>query len=85
MLGKSQAFYRSQWVGNLAGVDAPSWRGDAFTLEVGPTKLNWGDISGGVMEGGDAGMQSQLLEVAEKQCPSANVVSCPLLAQSAQW
>ena len=58
MLGSSQAFYRSQWVGNLAGVDAPSWRGDAFTTEVGPSKLSWGDITGGVMEGGNAGMQA---------------------------
>lgn len=59
MLGKSQAFYRSQWVGNLEGVNfalpPPTWRGDAFTTEVGPTSLNWGDITGGVMEGGDAG------------------------------
>ena len=60
MLSNSQAFYRSQWVGNLAGVDTPSWRGDAFTTEVGPTSLNWGDITGGVMEGGDAGKQAQL-------------------------
>ena len=57
MLSNSQAFYRSQWVGSLAGVDAPAWRGDAFTTEVGPTSLKWGDISGGVMEGGDAGRQ----------------------------
>lgn len=59
MLGKSQAFYRSQWVGDLSSVNfelpPPSWRGDAFTTEVGPVRLNWGDITGGVMEGGDAG------------------------------
>ena len=66
MLGKSQAFYRSQWVGDLSnppnGVNfelpPPSWRKDAFTTEVGPAQLNWGDITGGVMEGGDAGGSS---------------------------
>ena len=62
MLGKSQDFYRSQWVGDLTGRGAPSWRGNAFTTELGPSKLNWGDITGGVMEGGDAGRQAQLLE-----------------------
>ena len=83
MLGNSQAFYRSQWVGNLAGVDAPAWRGDAFTTEVGPPKLNWGDITGGVMEGGDAGRQAQFLEAAQKYCRSANVISSLLLVRCA--
>lgn len=55
MLDNSHQFYRSQWVGALEGQDVPQWRSNAFTYEVGPTKLNWGDITGGVMEGGDAG------------------------------
>lgn len=58
MLGNSHQFYRSQWVGALDGQDGiPKWRTSpyAFTKEVGPTRLNWGDITGGVMEGADAG------------------------------
>ena len=55
LLNGSLEFYRSQWVGSLEGQDVPSWRGDAFTYEVGPSSLDWGDITGGVMEGGDAG------------------------------
>lgn len=55
LLNNSHDFYRSQWVGSLEGQDVPSWRGDAFTNEIGPTKLNWGDITGGVMDGADAG------------------------------
>lgn len=58
MLDYSHQFYRSQWVGDLDGHNGiPTWRASpyAFTTEVGPTRLNWGDITGGVMEGGDAG------------------------------
>ena len=58
MLDRSHQFYRSQWVGALEGQDVPDWRTSAFTYEVGPKGLNWGDITGGVMEGGDAGQQS---------------------------
>ena len=62
MLKTSHQFYRSQWVGALPdGYDIP-YRGNAFTTEVGPTKLNWGDITGGMMEGREAGgHQTQLL------------------------
>lgn len=55
LLNGSLEFYRSQWVGSLEGQDVPSWRGDAFTHEIGPSSLDWGDISGGIMEGGEAG------------------------------
>ena len=55
MLGQSHKFYRSQWVGALPeGYDIP-YRGNAFTNETGPTRLAWGDITGGIMEGGEAG------------------------------
>ena len=54
LLNKSHDFYRSQRVGSLEGQDVPSWRADAFTNEIGP-KSNWGDITGGVMEGAEAG------------------------------
>ncbi len=50
MLNSSHQFYRSQWIGMLpADYDIP-WRGNAFVDEVGPRTLNWGDISGGIME-----------------------------------
>ncbi|KAL3140940.1 hypothetical protein ABBQ32_005469 [Trebouxia sp. C0010 RCD-2024] len=56
LLDSSHDFYRSQWIGALEGHDdIPSWRGDAFTYEFGPARLNWGDISGGLMQGGEAG------------------------------
>ncbi|KAL3152997.1 hypothetical protein ABBQ38_012024 [Trebouxia sp. C0009 RCD-2024] len=56
LLDSSHDFYRSQWIGALEGHDdIPSWRGDAFTYEIGPARLKWGDISGGLMEGGEAG------------------------------
>lgn len=61
LLSSSHEFYRSQWIGALEGHDVPSWRGDAFTYEVGPARLKWGDISGGVMEGGEAGEAPTLL------------------------
>ena len=55
MLNSSHQFYRSQWVGTLpADYDIP-WRGNAFVDEVGPPTLDWGDISGGIMEGREAG------------------------------
>ena len=55
MLTSSHQFYRSQWVGTLpANYDIP-WRGNAFTQDVGPPTLNWGDMSGGSMEGREAG------------------------------
>ena len=93
LLGRSQDFYRSQWVGNLAGKDVPSWRGSAFTAEVGPTigKLDWGDITGGVMEGGDAGRQAQLLKLRKalptSTCALVHVadVVCFVMVQSAWW
>lgn len=55
MLTSSHQFYRSQWVGELpADYDIP-WRSSAFTTDVGPTTLDWGDMSGGIMEGREAG------------------------------
>ena len=58
LLNSSHDFYRSQWVGSLPSQDVPSWRGNAFTNEIGPAKLNWGGITGGIMEGADAGRQT---------------------------
>lgn len=56
LLNLTHHFYRSQWVGTLpAGYDI-KYRDDAFVTETGPTRLNWGDISGGIMEGGLAGI-----------------------------
>ncbi len=55
MLNSSHQFYRSQWIGTLPADYDIAWRGDAFVDEVGPTTLNWGDISGGIMEGREAG------------------------------
>lgn len=69
MLKHSHEFYRSQWVGALPdGYDVP-WRYNAFTTEVGPTKLAWGDITGGIMEGREAGGQLllDLLNRLDKQ------------------
>jgi len=55
MLNSSHQFYRSQWIGTLPADYDIAWRGDAFVDETGPTALDWGDISGGIMEGGLAG------------------------------
>lgn len=58
LLQESHRFYRSQWVGTLPADyphDQIPWRGNAFINETGPTRLNWGDISGGIMEGAEAG------------------------------
>ena len=35
--------------------DQIPWRDNAFVNETGPTRLRWGDISGGIMEGAEAG------------------------------
>ena len=55
MLSNSHRFYRSQWIGTLPADYDISWRSNAFTTDVGPTALDWGDMSGGIMEGREAG------------------------------
>ncbi len=71
MLINSHQFYRSQWIGTLPADYDISWRSDAFTTEVGPTTLDWGDITGGVMEGATAGghFPFQLVPFACQQVP----------------
>ena len=55
LLMDSHSFYRTQWVGHLPRDFPIKWRHDAFVQEVGPTRLNWGDLTGGLMEGREAG------------------------------
>jgi len=73
MLNNSHQFYRSQWIGTLpADYDIP-WRGNAFVDEVGPPTLNWGDISGGIMEGREAGTFCCMLRCCSLLCNHNNV------------
>ena len=68
MLTSSHQFYRSQWIGTLpAGYDIP-WRSNAFTTDVGPPTLDWGDMSGGIMEGREAG------STHHQACPNAQMI-----------